>query len=203
MRRISFALATATAFLLVGTWSAEAQSVPHRVRGTIAEVSADAIIVHTTAGTDETVKLAPDARIGSDRVLALADIKPGDYIGTAAQKEADGRLVAIEVTVFPEALRGVGEGGGHRTKAGGVIRLEQKTPAEIERLRLLVRRRYLRSLHIPSRSNSSQIPRISSRNNFSSSSVVAVVIRNPRVRLAAGLRLQVPLRPGNCSRAAR
>jgi hypothetical protein len=110
MRQISFALGIAIALLLFGTWDAGALSPPHRVRGTIAEVSADAIIVHTTAGTDETVKLAPDARIGSDRILTLADIKPGDYIGTAAQKQADGRLVAIEVTVFPEALRGAGEG---------------------------------------------------------------------------------------------
>src|SRR5260221_2648979 len=52
--------------------------------------------------------------------------------------------------VLTRLLRDVGEGGGHRTKAGGVIRLEQRTPAEIERLRLLVRRRYLRALHIPS-----------------------------------------------------
>jgi nanoRNase/pAp phosphatase (c-di-AMP/oligoRNAs hydrolase) len=52
--------------------------------------------------------------------------------------------------VMTRLLRGVGEGGGHRTKAGGVIRLEQNSAAEIERLRLLVRRRFLRSLHIPS-----------------------------------------------------
>ena len=40
----------------------------------------------------------------------MSDIKAGDYIGTAAKKQADGRLVALEVTVFPEALRGAGEG---------------------------------------------------------------------------------------------
>ena len=45
-------------------------------------------------------------------------------------------------------LRGKGEGGGHRTKAGGFIRLESDTPAEIDRLRAILRRRYLRALGI-------------------------------------------------------
>ena len=44
--------------------------------------------------------------------LALADIKPGSYIGTAAMPQADGTQVALEVLVFPEAARGAGE--GHR-----------------------------------------------------------------------------------------
>ena len=43
-------------------------------------------------------------------MLALTDIKPGDYIGTAATKQPDGRLVATVVTVFPPDMRGVGEG---------------------------------------------------------------------------------------------
>jgi nanoRNase/pAp phosphatase (c-di-AMP/oligoRNAs hydrolase) len=45
-------------------------------------------------------------------------------------------------------LRGVGEGGGHRTKAGGVIRLSHGSAAEIERVRNLIRRRYLRALKV-------------------------------------------------------
>ncbi len=47
-------------------------------------------------------------------------------------------------------VRGIGEGGGHRTKAGGVIRLKSPAPtAEIDRLRTLIRRRYLKALGIP------------------------------------------------------
>jgi nanoRNase/pAp phosphatase (c-di-AMP/oligoRNAs hydrolase) len=45
-------------------------------------------------------------------------------------------------------LRKIGEGGGHRTKAGGFINLEQGTAAEIERWREVLRRRYLRALKI-------------------------------------------------------
>jgi nanoRNase/pAp phosphatase (c-di-AMP/oligoRNAs hydrolase) len=46
-------------------------------------------------------------------------------------------------------LRNIGEGGGHRTKAGGSIPLETGSAAEIERLRTLLRRRLLRALKIP------------------------------------------------------
>jgi nanoRNase/pAp phosphatase (c-di-AMP/oligoRNAs hydrolase) len=43
-------------------------------------------------------------------------------------------------------VRNLGDGGGHRTKAGGGIKLETGSAAEIERLRNTLRRRYLRSL---------------------------------------------------------
>jgi nanoRNase/pAp phosphatase (c-di-AMP/oligoRNAs hydrolase) len=42
----------------------------------------------------------------------------------------------------------IGEGGGHRTKAGGYVKLEKGTPTEIERIRTIMRRRLLRSLQI-------------------------------------------------------
>ena len=45
-------------------------------------------------------------------------------------------------------LRNIGEGGGHRTKAGGGIKLANGTPTEIERVRNVIRRRFLRSLRI-------------------------------------------------------
>jgi nanoRNase/pAp phosphatase (c-di-AMP/oligoRNAs hydrolase) len=45
-------------------------------------------------------------------------------------------------------VRDIGEGGGHRTKAGGFIRLENGTAAEVDRLRTTLKRRLLRSLKI-------------------------------------------------------
>ena len=109
MHRIAFA-GIAIAILTAGTIAADAQSMPQRVRGTIGQVTADAITIHTDDGKDQTLPLAPDVRIASDRALTLADIKSGDYIGTGATKQPDGTLVADEVTVFPAAARGVGEG---------------------------------------------------------------------------------------------
>jgi nanoRNase/pAp phosphatase (c-di-AMP/oligoRNAs hydrolase) len=45
-------------------------------------------------------------------------------------------------------IRGIGDGGGHRTKAGGFIRLQTGSEAEVEKIRKTIRRRYLRSLRI-------------------------------------------------------
>jgi nanoRNase/pAp phosphatase (c-di-AMP/oligoRNAs hydrolase) len=45
-------------------------------------------------------------------------------------------------------LKDIGEGGGHRTKAGGFIPITDNTPAEIDRIRKMLVRRYLRVLHI-------------------------------------------------------
>jgi nanoRNase/pAp phosphatase (c-di-AMP/oligoRNAs hydrolase) len=56
-------------------------------------------------------------------------------------------------------LRGDGEGGGHRTKAGGFIPLETNTPAEIERKRAMLRRRYLRALKIKQTQGKRLVPK--------------------------------------------
>lgn len=55
-------------------------------------------------------------------------------------------------------LRTIGEGGGHRTKAGGFIRLSTGSAAEIERIREMVRRRFLRSLAIKGQRGQKLVP---------------------------------------------
>jgi nanoRNase/pAp phosphatase (c-di-AMP/oligoRNAs hydrolase) len=56
-------------------------------------------------------------------------------------------------------VKNIGEGGGHRTKAGGVITLQSATPGEIERIRSILRRRYLRALNIQASRGQRLIPR--------------------------------------------
>jgi nanoRNase/pAp phosphatase (c-di-AMP/oligoRNAs hydrolase) len=55
-------------------------------------------------------------------------------------------------------LRNIGEGGGHRTKAGGFLRLETGSAAEVERLREMLRRRYLRALGIKGQRGQKLVP---------------------------------------------
>jgi hypothetical protein len=43
---------------------------------------------------------------------SMADIKPGMFVGSTAMPGPDGSLRAVEVHIFPEAMRGTGE--GHR-----------------------------------------------------------------------------------------
>ncbi len=56
------------------------------------------------------------------------------------------RITAAEL--IRRLVRNIGQGGGHRTKAGGAIPLSNGTPTEIERIRATLRRRFLRALGI-------------------------------------------------------
>jgi len=56
------------------------------------------------------------------------------------------RLLASDIA--RRLLRNIGQGGGHRTKAGGYVALDSGSPTEIERKRNVLRRRYLRALGI-------------------------------------------------------
>jgi hypothetical protein len=81
------------------------------LRGTIDAVAPDgAISAHSRSGEAAILRLKPGARITAVIPATAADLKPGAYIGVAAAPDADGALKALEVHVFPESMRGVGEG---------------------------------------------------------------------------------------------
>src|SRR3984957_4875977 len=91
---------------------AEAQeSPPVRVRGTIEQVDGPNLVVKSRDGAELKVGLA-DALGGAIAKASLADIKPGAFVGVTGMPQADGTQRAVEVHVFPEAMRGTGE--GHR-----------------------------------------------------------------------------------------
>jgi hypothetical protein len=90
--------------------SAHAQPAGQRIRGTITKVAGSVLSIDDRAGKSLTVTITPDVMVTEIAPSSLADIKPGSYIGTAALPQADGSVKALEIQVFPEALRGVGEG---------------------------------------------------------------------------------------------
>lgn len=83
-----------------------------RVRGTVEGMDGAMYVVKTRAG--ETLKVAvTDKPLFVAMVKAsMADIKPGMFVGSTAMPGPNGSLRAIEVHIFPEAMRGTGE--GHR-----------------------------------------------------------------------------------------
>lgn len=83
-----------------------------RVRGTVASLDGDTLRITAYDGGEKTVMLDPKATVTAVIPSTLAEVKPGSFIGTAAQTQRDGSLLATEVHVFPESLRGTGE--GHR-----------------------------------------------------------------------------------------
>ena len=58
------------------------------------------------------VKLADKARVAPWSARSIADIKPGPFVGITAMPQPDGTQKAVEIHIFPEAMRGTGE--GHR-----------------------------------------------------------------------------------------
>jgi Domain of unknown function (DUF5666) len=81
-------------------------------RATIETVAADgaSLAVRTRAGEERTVRLTPKTRFVLVVPATLADVKPGTFIGVAAMPGENGEQKAMEVHVFPEAMRGTGEG---------------------------------------------------------------------------------------------
>jgi len=90
--------------------AALAASPPMNVRGTIAQVDGNTIDIKESDGGVAKIHLADNAKIVSVAKASLSDIKPGSFIGTAATPGTDGKLQAIEIHIFPESMRGTGEG---------------------------------------------------------------------------------------------
>jgi Domain of unknown function (DUF5666) len=81
-----------------------------RVRGVIDKLDAQNLTLKSTDGTSTDLHIAADTVITRNEPSSLAAVKPGDYIASAAVKGDDGKLRSTEVRIFPQALRGLGEG---------------------------------------------------------------------------------------------
>ena len=108
MMRIGHALGIA-AFALALAPPAWAQDTV-RVRGTIEHVDGNSLTVKSRDGADLKVALAPNALVVAIVKASLADIKQGSFVGVTGMPQADGSQRAIEVHIFPESMRGTGEG---------------------------------------------------------------------------------------------
>ncbi len=94
--------------------TAAAQNAPvTRIRGTVAALDGKTISITTREGAKVDVALSDPLTVSTVKRFDLADIKPGTYVGIATRAGTDGELRAIEVLVFPEAMRGAGEGTMH------------------------------------------------------------------------------------------
>ena len=109
MRSLNLALASAFAALAVTSALAQA---PVRVRGTIDSVNGSTLNVTARDGAKVTVKLADNATVVGVAKASLSDVKQGGFVGITAMPQPDGTQKAVEIHIFPEAMRGTGE--GHR-----------------------------------------------------------------------------------------
>lgn len=102
----------ALALVAMSTIYAVAQKapVPSRVRGEIESVNGDTLTVKSRSGEDFKLHMASDMKVFGITKIALSDIKVGSFVGTTTVPGSDGMPTAVEVHVFPENMRGTGEG---------------------------------------------------------------------------------------------
>jgi hypothetical protein len=89
---------------------AQQPPTPSRVRGTIEGVDGDVLSVKSRSGDDVKLHMAGGMRVFGIARISLSDVKVGSFIGATTVPGPDGSQNAIEVHVFPEDMRGTGEG---------------------------------------------------------------------------------------------
>ena len=103
-----------TALLIAAVSSAALAQAPAnppvRVRGTIERLDGQNLIVKARDGQSTSIRLADNFIVIGVQKASIADIGSGKFIGTTTVGEREGALIAMEVHIFPENMRGTGEG---------------------------------------------------------------------------------------------
>lgn len=86
------------------------KAAPIHVRGSIVGYEGSTLKVKTREGETIDVALADDWKVAGVADAKVTDIKPGDFVGIASLPKADGGDGALEVLIFPPAMKGTGEG---------------------------------------------------------------------------------------------
>lgn len=82
---------------------------PHHVRGTIESLEGHTLTVKTRRGATDKLTLAANPKVFVVSPAKMSDIKDGEFVGITSV-EKSGKAEAVEVHVFDEKLRGLGEG---------------------------------------------------------------------------------------------
>jgi hypothetical protein len=101
-------IALAVTLVAAGALAQAPQTV--RLRGTIEKVDGNSLVAKSDKGDELKITLADKTQVVDVAKASMADIKDGAFIGSGAMPQPDGSQKAIEVHIFPEAMRGTGEG---------------------------------------------------------------------------------------------
>jgi hypothetical protein len=114
-------LAGAFAMLLAVAPALAQTAKPQRIRGIIEKVEGHAVTAKSDAGAELKLNLANKVTVVDVVKASLSDVKPGDFIGSGAMPQPDGTQRAVEVHIFPELMRGTGEGFRPWTRPGSTM----------------------------------------------------------------------------------
>lgn len=91
---------------------------PILVRGTVVSVSANQLVLKSDSG-QVTVTMAQPFHVYTRAPSDLSKVTEKTFIGVTTVKQADGSERATEIHIFPEELRGLGEGSRMMTPSAG------------------------------------------------------------------------------------
>jgi hypothetical protein len=97
------------AFMLPAQTQAQ-QQPPLRISGTLESFTNSTLALKQKDGAMASVKLADNGQVFGAEPVKISDIKQGDFIAVGAMPQPDGSQKAIQVTIFAESMRGIGEG---------------------------------------------------------------------------------------------
>jgi hypothetical protein len=98
------------AVLTMPAHAEDGKTAPIHIRGSIISYEGARLEVKAREGETVDVALADGWKMASVADAEVADIKPGDFVGIASLPKAGGGDGALEVLIFPPAMKGVGEG---------------------------------------------------------------------------------------------
>src|ERR1700731_4048516 len=101
--------AAASLALVCAMSSASAQETV-RIRGTVERIEGPVYVVKNRDGAELKLTVTDNPLYVAIAPATMADIKPGMFVGSAGTMQPDGTQKAIEVHIFPESMRGTGEG---------------------------------------------------------------------------------------------
>jgi hypothetical protein len=81
-----------------------------RIRGTIERIEGPVYVVKTRDGAEFKLTVTDNPLYVAIAPATMADVKTGMFVGSAGMMQNDGTQKAIEVHIFPESMRGTGEG---------------------------------------------------------------------------------------------
>src|SRR5580692_332970 len=100
----------AAGFALICTALPASAQETVRIRGTIESVEGPIYVIKDRDGADVKLTVTDNPLFVAIVKSTMADIKPGMFIGATGMTQPDGSQKAIEVHIFPESMRGTGEG---------------------------------------------------------------------------------------------
>lgn len=108
-RKAAILTAVLIAVLLQACSRSSSTTSPDHIRGTIEKMDGQVLTVATPSGTVR-VQLAQPTQVATVVRSDRQQIKAGSFLGITSVPQADGSQRAVEIHVFPEAMRGSGEG---------------------------------------------------------------------------------------------